>query len=108
MHIYEPLTADQFKITVPDNYTASTIPVHAIGIIEAQAGTLHKKGVLNVQDHLVMSDTTQDFLKVAVIDRHSGTASRSMSFVTGFKIQEGAVASTVAHDAHNQIGRAHV
>lgn len=101
MHIYEPLTADQFKITVPDNYTASTIPVHAIGIIEAQAGTLHKKGVLNVQNHLVMSDITQDFLKVAVIDRHSGTASRSMSFVTGFKIQEGAVASTVAHDAHN-------
>lgn len=101
MNIYEALTAEDFKIAVPHDYTKSTIPVHAIGIIEAQAGTIHKKGMLTVKDGFVSSDVSADLLKVAVIDRHSGTQSMSMSFVTGFGIQDGAVASTVAHDAHN-------
>ena len=57
--------------------------------------------MLTIKEGFVSSDISQDLLKVAVIDRHSGTQSMSMSFVTGFGIQEGAVASTVAHDAHN-------
>ena len=101
MHINKPLKTEDFKIPVPEGYNQSTIPVHVIGIIEANAHTLHKRGILAVNNGFVTSDISQDLLKLAVIDRHSGNGTKSLSFVTGFQIKDGAVASTVAHDAHN-------
>ena len=38
---------------------------------------------------------------IAVIERHHRTGRRSVAFVEGFGLLAGAIASTVAHDAHN-------
>ncbi len=38
---------------------------------------------------------------IAVIERHHRTGRRSVAFVEGFGLSAGAIASTVAHDAHN-------
>ena len=35
------------------------------------------------------------------IERHLGTGRVGLGFVRGFGLQRGAIASTVAHDAHN-------
>ena len=43
------------------------------------------------------SDTTQDVLKTIVLERHHATGTKG----AGFGIKRGAMASTVAHDAHN-------
>ncbi len=39
----------------------------------------------------------------AVIERHKGTGNVGRSFVEGFNLGSGAIASTVAHDSHNLI-----
>jgi adenine deaminase len=45
----------------------------------------------------------RDILKLAVIERHKATGNIGLGFVRGFGLQRGALASTVAHDAHNII-----
>lgn len=42
-------------------------------------------------------------LKIAVVQRHDGTGRIGLGVVKGFGLKNGAVASTVAHDAHNLI-----
>ncbi len=49
----------------------------------------------------IVSDTVQDVIKTAVIERHHGTGNIGLAFVHGFGITNGALASTVGHDAHN-------
>ncbi|PLX30933.1 MAG: adenine deaminase [Ignavibacteria bacterium] len=52
---------------------------------------------------LITADTSRDILKLAVIERHHATGNIGKGFVRGFGLQHGALASTVAHDAHNII-----
>ena len=42
-----------------------------------------------------------DLLKIAVVERHLSTGRIGLGFVRGFGLQKGAMASTIAHDAHN-------
>ena len=48
-------------------------------------------------------DTGRDILKLAVIERHRHTGHRGLGFITGTGLKCGAIASSVAHDAHNLI-----
>jgi adenine deaminase len=51
----------------------------------------------------VVADPAGDVLKLAVIERHSGSGRIGIGFVRGFGLRFGALASSVAHDAHNII-----
>jgi adenine deaminase len=44
-----------------------------------------------------------DLVHAAVVERHHATGRVGRGFVTGFGLQRGAIASTVAHDAHNLV-----
>ena len=48
-----------------------------------------------------LPDPAHDLAKIAVVERHLGTGRVGLGFVRGFGIQRGAIASSVAHDAHN-------
>ena len=50
-----------------------------------------------------LADPAQDLAKIAVVERHLGTGRVGLGFVRGFGLQRGAIASTVAHDAHNVV-----
>jgi adenine deaminase len=50
-----------------------------------------------------VADPARDLAKIAVVERHLGTGRLCLGFVRGFGLQRGALASTVAHDAHNVI-----
>ncbi len=50
----------------------------------------------------VYSDTENDILKIAVINRYQPSAP-ALGFIHGFGFKTGALASTVAHDSHNII-----
>src|SRR5439155_1719579 len=50
-----------------------------------------------------VADPARDLAKIAVIERHLGTGRTGLGFVRGFGLQRGAIASTVAHDAHNVV-----
>ncbi len=60
----------------------------------AEASTAHGEAV---------ADPGRDLLKLAVIERHTGSGRVGLGFVRGFGLRLGALASTVAHDAHNII-----
>jgi adenine deaminase len=49
----------------------------------------------------VVSDTKNDVLKIAVIERHHGTGNIGLGLTKGFGLRSGAIASSVGHDAHN-------
>ena len=50
-----------------------------------------------------IADPERDLAKIAVVERHLGTGRVGLGFVRGFGLQRGALASTVAHDAHNVV-----
>jgi adenine deaminase len=50
-----------------------------------------------------VADTSRDILKIAVIERHTGSGNVGKGFVSGFGLKRGAIASSVAHDSHNII-----
>ncbi|HXW45480.1 MAG TPA: adenine deaminase [Streptosporangiaceae bacterium] len=53
--------------------------------------------------HLVLdvSDPAARAARIAVAERHLGTGRIGLGYVAGFGLSRGAIASTVAHDAHN-------
>ena len=48
-----------------------------------------------------MADPERDLAKIAVVERHLGTGRLGLGLVRGFGLRSGALASSVAHDAHN-------
>lgn len=78
-----------------------TAKVHAIEIIPARVGTFDKIVTLPVKEGGIQADPAQDVLKVAVFERHHRTETIGKGFTKGFGIGHGALAQTVAHDAHN-------
>jgi adenine deaminase len=45
----------------------------------------------------------KDILKMAVIERHKNTRHIGIGYLTGYGLKEGAVATSVSHDSHNNI-----
>jgi adenine deaminase len=76
--------------------------LHVIGIVPGQILTVKQERRL-AQAGDVLDARALGLAKVAVIERHRGTGNVGVAFVEGFGIEEGAVASTVAHDSHNLI-----
>ncbi|MGH2827532.1 MAG: adenine deaminase [Actinomycetota bacterium] len=75
-----------------------------IRVIEIVAGQLLTNEVhaeAQITNGLAIADPSRDLAKIAVVERHHATGRIGKGFVTGFGLQHGAFASTVAHDAHN-------
>lgn len=75
--------------------------VHCIEVISAKVNNYDREIELKVVDGNILPDNNQDVLKVAVFERHGKNGSVGLGFVKGFGIKGGALAQTVAHDAHN-------
>jgi adenine deaminase len=50
-----------------------------------------------------LADPVRGHAKIAVVERHLGTGRIGLGLVRGFDLHRGALASTVAHDAHNVV-----
>lgn len=74
-----------------------------IEVIPDQIVTRAAEDEVTVQDGQAVADPQRDLLKLAVIERHGGSGRVGLGFVRGFGLRMGALASTVAHDAHNLI-----
>ncbi len=58
--------------------------------------------LLQNDDSLLHSNIKEDILKIAIINRYH-SASIAISWIKNFGLNEGAIASSVAHDSHNII-----
>jgi adenine deaminase len=74
-----------------------------IGLVEDQVVTRNDVAEPAVADGHAVADPARDLAKIAVIERHLGTGRVGLGFVGGSGLQRGALASTVAHDAHNLV-----
>jgi adenine deaminase len=86
-----------FAISVDGN------KVRVIEIVPEQVITHQLIEAVAVKNNQAVSDPTKDLLKMAVVERHSGTGNIGKGFVKGFGLKHGALASSVAHDSHNII-----
>ena len=77
--------------------------VRVIGIQPNQIITDHCTATLTATAGQLVADVPNDILKIAVIERYSGNGGHCVGFVRGFGLQRGALAASIAHDAHNII-----
>lgn len=76
-----------------------------LAVIEVVDGELitHRLDLApTVSNGLNVSDTSKDLLKIVVVNRYN-KAKPAVAFIKNFKLKEGALASSVAHDSHNII-----
>ena len=99
MHIGHPITPASFQIAAPAG--KDSVKTRVIEIIPNRVGNYERLLDLPVRSGLVEADPAQDVIKMAVFERHHATGTTGRGFVKGFGFQKGAMAQTVAHDAHN-------
>lgn len=98
VHIGEEITPDTFKVMTDKK---DSVDVRAIEIIPVHVGNYERRVTLKVENGEIKSDVEQDVLKTFVFERHKATGKHGVGFTKGFHVKCGAMASTVAHDAHN-------
>lgn len=74
-----------------------------IGVISGQIVTEHLQLPAPYRDGELVADPDRDIAKLAVIERHGGSGRIGLGLVRGFGLRSGALASSVAHDAHNLV-----
>jgi adenine deaminase len=75
--------------------------LRVIDLIPDQILTRQSVEPAPVEGAHVVSDPGRDLLKIAVVERHSGSGRTGLGMVRGFGLRRGALASSVAHDSHN-------
>jgi len=77
--------------------------LRAIGIMDGEILTTEEYANPVCRNGFAESKPQEDLLKAAVIERHGKSGNIGLGFVKGLGIKNGAMASTLAHDAHNLI-----
>jgi adenine deaminase len=90
-----PVTAADFRVPWEGG------KARVIGLVPDQVVTELLTEEPATGDGTAVADAERDLAKIAVIERHLGTGRIGLGFVRGSGLQRGALASTVAHDAHN-------
>jgi adenine deaminase len=88
---------DERSLVIP----ATGARCRVIGVVPRQIITQHLVEEPTVVEGRVVADPARDLLKLAVVERHRATGDVGVGLVKGFGLQAGALASSVAHDAHN-------
>jgi len=87
-----------FRILVPQG-----MKIRVIGLKRDQVVTEHLVLPPTIRDGLAVTDPGRDLAWLAVMEKNRGTGRMAVGFVQGLGLKEGAICSSVAHDAHNYI-----
>lgn len=91
-----PVRRSQMQLS-PENAT------RAVQLIPGQIVTKLIQVVPKTDGTVVISDPENDLLKTVSVERHHATGRVGVALTRGFGLKRGAIAGTVAHDAHNII-----
>lgn len=95
-----PKTAEDFRVAPPPRENAK---LRVMVVEDGQLVTGKKLMTPQLDaDGRPAQAPERDLLKIAVINRYAD-APPAVGFVTGMKLQRGAIASSVAHDSHNVV-----
>ncbi len=104
----EKLPALRSSINVPRSALWFGIPaqgrrVRVIEVVPNQIVTRAGEAEATIAGEEAVADPGRDLLKLALIERHTGSGRVGVGFIRGFGLMRGALGSSVAHDAHNLI-----
>lgn len=88
VHLDRPPSPPELTIEPPPSGLA-----RVIGVTAGSLSTTHLS--------LPIDDPAVDLARIGCVERHRRTGRIGLGYVSGFGLQRGAIASTVAHDAHN-------
>ncbi len=92
-----PLTRDDLRLPGRDGTAL------VIGLERGQITTGRLSMHVTAPGGAIVADPERDLLKVVSVERHHASGRVGVGLVTGFGLRRGAMASSVAHDAHNLI-----
>ena len=99
VHLKKPITASSFEVkSAAENGTAVC---RIIQMIDRQIINTCEYEEMPVREHVIGTRVEDDILKLAVVERYGKTGTVGVGFVRGFKLNEGALAFSTAHDHHN-------
>ncbi len=95
------VTSKDFEVTLQGE-------AHVIGVIAGQIITKHiKKTLVTDKDGHFDAKKNPGVVKIAVLERHHETGNIGLGWIEGYvaenSLMQGAIATSVAHDAHNVI-----
>lgn len=93
------LAPESLKLSIP----AGSGSAKVIGVAPDQVLTRALAIEPTIREGEVAADPQRDLLKLAVIERHTGSGRVGLGLVRGFGLRHGALGSSVAHDSHNVI-----
>jgi len=82
-------------------FAADDTDVPMIEALDGQLITNRLSARLSSHNGVLEPDPENDILKIVVINRYQPMIAPAISFIKNFKLRNGALASSVAHDSHN-------
>lgn len=88
---------ESLKVAMP----SADAKMYVIGVIPGQVATKTLLLEPTTADGFAVADAARDIAKFAVVEKNRGTGRTAVGFLKDFGLTRGAVASSIAHDAHN-------
>jgi adenine deaminase len=92
---------DPHDFLVPAN--GQKVKVWVIELVPDQIINKRNRAALEVNNCFVCNDIQGDILKLAVVERYGKNGGIGITYVKGFGLKRGAIASSVSHDHHNVV-----
>lgn len=96
LHTVDVAPVRRSELAIPADDAAQ-----AIELIPGQIVTRVIDIAPRTEGKVAIADPSRDLLKIACVERHHASGRIGRGFVRGFGLRRGAIASTIAHDAHN-------
>ena len=97
----EKLKAGRQSAAKESNQPAAQPLVKVIECFDGQLITARLDLPARVVQGQLVPDVAADVLKLAVVNRYAAQVPPAVAFIRGFRLQQGALASSVGHDSHN-------
>ena len=88
-------------LLIPAKSGTTAASVHVIGSSPVSLLTEAKIAELPIADGYVVCDSSRDILHIACVERYGKNGNIGKSFIHGFGLKQGAIATSVGHDHHN-------
>jgi adenine deaminase len=89
-----PISMESLRLPAEEDH-------QAVGVIPGEIATRWIEVAPKIRDGWAVAAPERDLLKLVCVERHRGSGRVGVGYVQGFGLKRGAIASSIAHDAHN-------
>jgi adenine deaminase len=99
-----PELLDSVHVRPLDEQSLQLFAEPTMGAVEAIPGQIVTRKIEvepKTHEGFAVADVDRDILKIATVERHNATGNVGVGLIRGFGLSRGALATSIAHDAHN-------